>query len=107
MNSEEGLHSIFISGRNPTGGFTPEVSTALNDSFWADWESATTRTFEVTIGSDLGNAVQITAPSVQLTGIGYADRDNIKTYDVSMAFRRDQGDDEFVIEFLGQVGGSN
>jgi hypothetical protein len=107
VNSPEGLHSVFISGRNPVGGFTPEVSAALNDSFWADWAAATTRTFEVTIGASAGSQIVIPAPAVQITGLGYGDRDSIKTYDVALGFRRDAGNDEISIEFVGSAGGGS
>lgn len=105
-NSAHGLHSIYISGRNPTGGFTPEVSGALNDAFWADWASSTTRAFEVTVGTSNtgslveGQSVLFKAPAVQITGLGYGDRDNLKTYDLNMALRRGTaGNDELSVRF--------
>lgn len=99
VNSPQGLHSVYISGRTPTGGFTPEVSGALNDSFWADWAASTTRSFTAKIGATAGNITTFTAPAVQITSIGYADRDNIKTYDVGFGFRRSAstGNDELAV----------
>lgn len=104
VNSAEGLYATYISGRNPTAGFTPEVSGSLNDEFWSSWESSTTRAMGLTIGGPSGaategNSVIFTAPAVQVTGINYGDRDNIRTYDLSLALRRDQGDDELTILF--------
>lgn len=111
VNSAQGLHSVYISGRNPTAGFTPEVSGALNDAFWADWQTAATRAMEVVIGGTgaypggsgaavEGNSVIFTAPAVQVTSIGYGDRDNIKTYDLGLGLRRGAaGNDELSILF--------
>lgn len=99
INADQGLSGVYISGRNPTGGYTPEVSGALSTSFWADWMASTTRSFTVAVGETAGNIMTVTAPDVQITGIGYGDRDNIKTYDIGLAFRRDAGDDELVFTF--------
>jgi hypothetical protein len=111
VNSPQGLHSVYISGRNPTAGFTPEVSGALNDAFWADWQASTTRSMEVVVGGTgaypggsgaavEGNSVIFTMPAVQITSIGYGDRDNFRTYDLGLALRRGAaGNDELAILF--------
>lgn len=100
VNAAFGLDSVFISGRNPTGSFTPEASTALSSSFWTDWGASTTRVFSVQVGSAQGNTVIFSAPATQIMGVTYGDRDNIRTYDVNLAFRRGAaGNDELTVLF--------
>jgi hypothetical protein len=100
VNAAFGLDSIYISGRNPTGSFTPEASTSLSSSFWADWGASVTRVFSVQVGNAQGNTVIFSAPATQITGVSYGDRDNIRTYDVNLAFRRGAtGNDELTVLF--------
>jgi len=101
VNSAQGMHSVYISGRTPTGSFSPEVSTALNTAFLADWEASTTRPFSTEFGSGAGATVIFSAPAAQITGIGYGDRDNIRTYDLNIALRRlsSAGNDELTLLF--------
>lgn len=105
VNSSQGLYATYISGRNPTAGFTPEVTGALNDEFWTAWAASTTRELLLTIGGPVGagtegNSVIFEAPAVQISNINYGDRDNIRTYDLSLALRRGgSGNDELTILF--------
>ena len=100
VNAAFGLDSVYISGRNPTGSFTPEASTSLSSSFWTDWGASTTRVFSVQVGNAQGNTVIFSAPATQIMGVTYGDRDNIRTYDVNLAFRRgSSGNDEMTILF--------
>jgi hypothetical protein len=99
VNSLHGMAGVYISGRNPTGRFTPEVSTALNTSFMSDWETARTRALSAEFGNTNGNRVLFSSAAAQITGVAYGDRDNIRTYDISLGFRRVTGDDEMRILF--------
>lgn len=96
-NSPSGFNGVRITGRNPTGGFNPEVETSHD--FWARMSASTLSTLSARIGpSTEGRNLQISAPKVQIAGIAYADRDGLRTYDLSAAFRRSSGNDE--IRFL-------
>lgn len=112
VNSAQGMLAMYISGRNPTAGFTPEVDTTLSTEFWGSWEASTTRAMEFVVGgtgtapggsgaSVEGNSVIFAAPAVQVSGIQYGDRDNIRTYDIGLALRRSAaaGNDELTILF--------
>jgi hypothetical protein len=39
------------------------------------------------------------APKTQILGIAYGDRENLRNWDMSLAFRRNAGDDDMVITF--------
>jgi hypothetical protein len=53
----------------------------------------------MTIGSVAGNKIAFDAPKSQIIGVSYGDRENLRNFDLSLAFRRNAGDDEFVITF--------
>jgi len=100
MNSVLGMHSVYISGRTPTGNFTPEVDAALSARFFADWEASTVRSISAEFGATLGNEVNFVLPAAQVTGISYTDRDNIRAYDISLGLRRStSGNDEITLFF--------
>jgi hypothetical protein len=46
-----------------------------------------------------GNSVIFSCPKAQVMNIQYGDRDGIRTYDLTIAPRRNAGDDEFTILF--------
>jgi hypothetical protein len=98
VNSADGYRGVRISGRNPTGGIDPEAEP--NKSFWADMAASATTSFAMRIGQITGNQLLINAPAVQIGGIGYADREGLRTFDLSLAFRGGSaGDDEIVLFF--------
>lgn len=97
VNSGDGYRGVRISGRNTSGGIDPEVEE--DDTFWAQMTASTLSTFTMTIGQTAGNRIVLTAPKTQIIGIGYGDRENLRTYDLSLAFRRNLGNDEFKLTF--------
>lgn len=97
VNSSDGYRGVRISGRNTTGGIDPEVEE--EDTFWTQMTASTLAAFTMTIGQTDGNKIVLTAPKTQIIGIGYGDRENLRTYDLSLAFRRNTGNDEFAIRF--------
>lgn len=97
VNSSDGYRGVRISGRNTTGGMDPEVEE--DHTFWTEMSASTLSTFTMTLGQTTGNRIVLTAPRTQIIGVGYGDRENLRTYDLSLAFRRDAGNDEFKITF--------
>jgi hypothetical protein len=97
VNSANGFRGVRISGRNPTGGIDPE--TEVTQSFWSSMETSALAAFSMRIGTVAGNLVRVTAPKSQIVGVGYGDRDGLRNYDLSLAFRRNAGNDEFTVAF--------
>jgi hypothetical protein len=99
VNSADGFRNVRIAGRNPTGGIDPE--TEVSQTFWTTMAASATSTFAMNIGQTAGNQLQISAPAAQIAGIGYADREGLRTYDLSLAFRAGSvaGNDEIKLFF--------
>jgi hypothetical protein len=97
INSANGYKGCRISGRNPTGGFDPEVEE--NHTFWSQMEASTLSDFTATVGTVSGNKMLFDAPKTQILGVQYGDRENLRNWDLSLAFRRNTGDDELAITF--------
>jgi hypothetical protein len=93
-----GFRCARIVGRNVTAGINPEVDSTQD--FWTKYSSETKSSFSVKIGTLSGNRVLISAGYSQITGIGYTDRDGLRTFDLALAFcRGPAGDDEFSLFF--------
>jgi hypothetical protein len=98
VNSTDGFRGVRISNRNPTGGFDPEAE--VDQTFWQQLEESTQSTVNMRIGSTAGNHVLLTAPKAQITGVGYGDREGLRSYELALAFRRNTGNDEYTLEFI-------
>jgi hypothetical protein len=98
-NSAQGMHSVYVAGRNPTGSMTPEVSAGLSTSFASRWEGGNTGALSAEFGNANGNRVIFSSTAAQITSIAYGDRDNIRTYDIGLGFRRLAGNDEMTVLF--------
>lgn len=97
VNHANGYHSTRISGRDPKGGFDPEVEE--NATFWAHLEASTLSVMTANIGSVAGNKLTFSAPKAQILGVAYGDRENLRNFDLSLAFRRNAGDDDLTMTF--------
>lgn len=103
VNAASGYRGVRIVGRNPTGGIDPEAE--ANHTFWQKWEQSQLGPFSARIGGTAsgnidGGTVLIEGPATQITGVGYGDRESLRTYDLALAFRRGaQGNDEFSFLF--------
>lgn len=97
VNAADGFRGVRISGRNPSGGIDPEAEPS--QTFWTQMATSATAALSMQVGQALGNQLLITAPAVQLTGVGYGDRDGLRTYDLGLAYRGATGDDEIKLFF--------
>ena len=111
MSSSRGIRSFRVAGRNPTMGFDPETEATYN--FFQRYVGSNPTTNPITApfqtafgrnasGNVAGQTIQIDAPALQITGIGYQDRDNFRTYDLAFALRRGSqpGNDEISFLFI-------
>ncbi|KRW94356.1 hypothetical protein AQY21_20720 [Paracoccus sp. MKU1] len=100
VNAAQGYLGSRIAGREPKGGFTPEVQLESDEPFWADFAEAKSKTFTVRVGTEAGNQIAIFGPRAQTSEQSYTDRNGILAYDKSILFKRGlTGDDETIFCF--------
>lgn len=104
INENESVGGAVITGRAPTAQFNPETELEATHPFWGNLSSAAKVSFSVRVGTVQGNVVTFWAPFAQYTTLAYANRNDIRAYDVSMRLATDtdkgsDGDDELRITF--------
>lgn len=104
INENESVGGAIITGRTPTAQFNPETELEATHPFWGNLSSAAKVSFSVRVGTVPGNVVTFWAPYAQYTTLAYANRNDIRAYDVSMRLATDtdagsDGDDELRITF--------
>jgi len=97
-SSTTGYRGARIVSRAMTGGIDPEPETS--NTMFANYRAEDKLAFSVQIGSVSGNRILITSGFSQITGIGFANRDGLRTFDLALAFcRGPAGNDEFSMLF--------
>jgi hypothetical protein len=104
INADESLGGAIITSRAPTAQFNPEAELEATHPFWANLSSAAQVAVSVRVGSVPGNVITFWAPYAQYTTLAYANRNDIRAYDVTMRLATDitkaaVGDDELRITF--------
>ncbi|MEQ9716279.1 MAG: phage tail tube protein [Candidatus Asgardarchaeum sp.] len=99
VNAASAIKGFLITDRAGGGSFNPEAVLKATYDFYGDWEEATARALEITIGSTPGNIIEIAAPKVTLDNITPGDRDGIRVFDIPFSLAEDSGDDEISITF--------
>jgi hypothetical protein len=104
INENESVAGAVITGRNPTAQFNPETELEATHPFWSNLSSAAKVSFSVRVGSVPGNVVTFWAPYAQYTSLAYANRNDIRAYDVTMRLATDtdkgsDGNDELRVTF--------
>jgi hypothetical protein len=104
INADEALGGAVITARSPTAQFNPEAELEATHPFWANLSSAAQVAFSVRVGTVAGNVTTFFAPYAQYTTLAYANRNDIRAYDITMRLATDitkggDGDDELRITF--------
>ena len=100
MNAAEGYLSCMITGRKPNGKIDPEMELVSVYDFMTKWRTGVTAVLSLgVIGATQYNRWKITAPVLQYTKIGDAERTSLAVADTNFALKGSAGDDEIVIEF--------
>lgn len=94
VSSPDGIIGYRIVSRSPEGGINPEATLVAQNDFWNDFTGARRMPLQMRVGSVRGNTVWIVAPGTQYTGLTYADRNGILTYDAGLLFPAYLNDDE-------------
>lgn len=100
-NDATGNTEAVLTSRNPVGSADPEQVPTATDNFFADWTDEVLAAISYVLTGAAGNITTVTAPNVQITNIGEADRDTIRTegLDLALIGDSDAGDDELTIVF--------
>lgn len=98
-NATTGILAWYISEREVTGEIDPELVTLATKDFWALVEAGTQVALTAKVAGAAGNILTITAPKVQIKELKYGDRENLMTYQFSLVFVPDTGNDEISLAF--------
>ena len=101
INAENSLEGGIITSRNPTAAFNPETELEATHPFWANLSAAERIIFDWRQGREQGNIVAFTSIYAQYTNVTYANRNEIRAYDVTLRLATDSttGNDELRIVF--------
>lgn len=99
INEANATEGAFITARAPTYTLDPEAILASQEPIWSYLENGTSTEMWVRHGTVDGNIVLFHAPNSQITNIGYADRENIRIFNIDGALARLNGNDELQILF--------
>lgn len=101
MNNTDGFNGVRITARSPQGTINPEATRESHFPFWEYLSDSTQFSFHVKVGIEAGNIVRILSDSVQISNITYGDRNELRTYELSLRFSQysGDGDDEIRVVF--------
>ncbi len=100
MNAADGIASLEIGNRIPTGSIDPEVTALADMNPFSDWENGTKQAIHATVGSTAGERIYLSVPRAQYDTLSYAERNNSAVYQLPFtAIGGSEGDDEFWMFF--------
>lgn len=99
VNAISGLKALRITRRGSTGSINPEATSVADEDFWADWKNSTPKELSCTIGSVVGNIIEILIPKAVYDSIAYGDREGIRTFEIPFVATTTTGDDEITLTF--------
>ena len=94
VSAQDGYNGVRLVSRKPEGGVDPEADLVANNDFWGQFSAAQRMPFQMRVGYQPGNTVWFFGPNAQYTGMTYADRNGILTFDAGLGFARSNGNDE-------------
>ena len=99
INESNATEGAFLTAREPVITYDPESILAAQEPIWSYLENGTSVEWWVRHGTIDGNIVLFHAPNHQITNIAYADRNNIRIFEIDGALSRLNGNDELQILF--------
>ncbi|MET4190687.1 MULTISPECIES: hypothetical protein [unclassified Bradyrhizobium] len=101
VSHPDGYNGVLYGGRDPKGGFNPEMEFESVEPYWRNLAVATLLRFYARVGTVTGNIVYFVSNTIQLTNVAYSTRNTQRVYDMSIHFVQDKdaGDDELRIVF--------
>lgn len=101
-NEATGNFGAVITGRSPVGSIDPEQIDLATQNFFNDLTNNTEGPLSYNLGTiGTGNAVEISAPKVQIINISEGDRDDFRIEEIDLQLNQSiaAGDDELKIVF--------
>jgi hypothetical protein len=91
--------SAFITSRRPVGTINPEMVSVATHPFYDEWRDGVEGTLTFSMGGEVGNRIEVTAPLVRYSGISEEDRDGVRTLSLDFELNTSpgDGDDELAI----------
>ena len=100
INAADGYGDIIVTDRDVTGSFDPEDELIATHDFFAKWEGGTAMALTTgVIGSTAGNRWQLSMPAVSYREVSRAEREGIRTLDLTFGAHESSGDDQFALAF--------
>ncbi len=99
VNATSGHKSAVITGRKPSLSIDPEMVLVATYDFFGKLRSGSEGALTLALTGSAGNIATITAPKVQYTKVGLADKSGIRSLGIDCQLNRNAGDDEIVIAF--------
>lgn len=101
INNSDGFNGVRLTARSPQGTINPEATQEQHFPFWEYLAASTQFSFHVKVGTVAGNIVRVISDSVQISNVAYGDRNQIRTYELSIRFSQfsSDGDDEIRMVF--------
>lgn len=104
INKANSYEGSIIVGRDPVMGGDPEAVLEATHPFWANLENAAKVDFRAKVGVAKGNSVIFHGPHSVYSGLGYSNRNSIRSYDLTAALAINEdisadGDNELLICF--------
>lgn len=96
VNSADGYNGVRITAREVKGNIDPEATLVADFAWWTKLAQGTVMLWRVKVGQTAGNRVFMLAPAVQVSNLGYQDRDQIRTMDVPLKLSRWFGNDSLI-----------
>jgi hypothetical protein len=95
-NHPEGVTSLVLASRSPTGSLDPEVDKLASFNPWTAWKDSNARArINCRIGSQAGNRLHVHVGAAQYSDIKYGDRIGLSTYSISFVPTAERlGDDD-------------
>jgi hypothetical protein len=101
LSDANGMSSVGITGRKPTGSIDPLAPSSLADfNPIAIAKAGTKLRIEALFGSTHGNRFKVVIPYAQLDMPELGDREELVVYNLNFTCTGNKGDDEFYILFV-------
>jgi hypothetical protein len=98
-NASSGHKSAVITERDPKISLDPEFVLVATYDFFGKWRSGNLGALTCALTGAAGNICTITAPKVQYTGVGDADKNGLRAVNIDGSLGRNSGDDELSLAF--------
>jgi hypothetical protein len=99
ISSANGVQSIRIVGRTPSGTLNPEAVSVAGYNWYADWIASEQRALAFNLGSANYNKIAVSMPKITIDAINDGDLNGLRTTDIPFRLNRNAGNDEISLTF--------